>query len=107
MTNLAEGSWPNRLGLVVSQAALFAVVMPALAEAACPFPLIDVKNEMIEASVAQYAGSCPCPENADRAGRRCGRRSAWHRGGGQAPLCYPDDIPDELALAYCEMRYGQ
>ena len=31
---------------------------------------------------------CDCPYDIDRAGRRCGRRSAYSKPGGRAPVCY-------------------
>lgn len=46
----------------------------------------------IRQSIAAYSGSCPCPYSTDRAGRRCGARSAYNRPGGRAPLCYPADV---------------
>jgi hypothetical protein len=46
----------------------------------------------IRQSIAAYSGSCPCPYSVDRAGRRCGGRSAYSRPGGAAPLCYPADV---------------
>jgi hypothetical protein len=47
---------------------------------------------LIAASRASYPGSCPCPYDTDRAGRSCGRRSAYSRPGGYEPLCYPKDV---------------
>lgn len=52
------------------------------------------RQEIIRQSVASYLGSCPCPYNRDRAGRRCGGRSAWSRPGGYSPICYESDISD-------------
>jgi len=46
----------------------------------------------IRQSIAAYSGSCPCPYSVDRAGRRCGARSAYSRPGGERPLCYPADV---------------
>ncbi len=46
----------------------------------------------IRQSIAAYSGSCPCPYSTDRAGRRCGARSAYSRPGGAAPLCYASDV---------------
>jgi hypothetical protein len=46
----------------------------------------------IRQSIATYSGSCPCPYNVDRAGRRCGARSAHSKPGGAAPLCYAADV---------------
>jgi hypothetical protein len=51
-------------------------------------------------SIAQYAGSCPCPYNTDRAGRRCGRRSAYSRPGGASPICYSEDVTQEMVNNY-------
>ena len=51
----------------------------------------DVQRQ-IRQSIANYPGSCACPYNVDRGGRSCGRRSAYSRGGGHAPLCYPADV---------------
>jgi len=31
-----------------------------------------------------------------RSGRRCGKRSAYSKPGGHAPLCYPKDISDAM-----------
>jgi hypothetical protein len=57
-------------------------------------------QRLIAASIANYPGSCPCPESRDRAGRRCGNRSAWARGGGYAPLCYTNDITPAMITAF-------
>jgi hypothetical protein len=46
----------------------------------------------IQESIRAYSGSCPCPYSVDRAGRRCGARSAYSKPGGRAPLCYPSDV---------------
>ena len=42
----------------------------------------QIKQEIIKQSLASYTGSCPCPYNVDRAGRMCGRRSAYSKSGG-------------------------
>ncbi|HEX8526161.1 hypothetical protein [Allosphingosinicella sp.] len=52
----------------------------------------QIKQRLIRQSIANYSGSCPCPYNVDRAGRRCGARSAYSRPGGAAPLCYASDV---------------
>jgi hypothetical protein len=56
----------------------------------------EVRAYLIQESITAYSGSCPCPYNTDRAGRRCGGRSAYSRPGGRSPLCFPGDISDEL-----------
>ena len=60
----------------------------------------EVRELMIASSIASYPGTCPCPYNTDRAGNRCGGRSAYSRAGGYSPLCYKSDISDEMVAAY-------
>lgn len=55
----------------------------------------QIRQRLIRQSIASYPGSCPCPYSVDRAGRRCGGRSAYSRPGGYAPLCYPSDVTAE------------
>ena len=52
----------------------------------------EVRQRIIRQSIASYPGPCACPYNTDRAGRSCGRRSAYSRPGGFAPQCYPGDV---------------
>ena len=52
----------------------------------------QIRRAIIQASIRAYPSSCPCPYSVDRAGRRCGGRSAYSRPGGYAPKCYPDDV---------------
>lgn len=67
---------------------------------ASAFSLETIKTRMIEESIMAYSGSCPCPYNRDRAGRKCGKRSAYSRPGGRSPLCYTSDISDKQAQTY-------
>ena len=60
----------------------------------------EIRRILVNQSVARYSGSCPCPYNTDRGGRRCGRRSAYSRPGGASPLCYPSDVSDSAVEAY-------
>jgi hypothetical protein len=53
---------------------------------------IAIIARLIAASRASYPGPCACPYDTDRAGRSCGRRSAYSRPGGYEPLCYPKDV---------------
>jgi endonuclease YncB( thermonuclease family)/uncharacterized protein YraI len=59
-----------------------------------------IRQLIMQQSLAYYSGSCPCPYNVDRAGRRCGRRSAYSRPGGASPMCYPSDVSDADVQAY-------
>lgn len=60
----------------------------------------QIKQEIIDESIQNYTGNCPCPYNTDRAGRRCGKRSAYSRPGGASPICYPEDITPDILEAY-------
>src|SRR5437016_14221288 len=60
----------------------------------------QIKQKLIQQSIAQYPGNCPCPYNTDRAGRWCGGRSADSRAGGYSPLCYPGDRTQEMVDQY-------
>lgn len=60
----------------------------------------EIAKILISESIASYSGSCPCPYNTDRAGRSCGRRSAYSRPGGQSPLCFETDVTAGLIAAY-------
>ncbi|MBA8882101.1 SH3 domain-containing protein [Phyllobacterium myrsinacearum] len=52
---------------------------------ALPKPKIEIPRindttivqSIIAQSIAVYPGSCPCPYNTERGGRRCGKRSAY------------------------------
>ncbi len=63
-----------------------------------------IRQKIVKASIAAYPGNCPCPYNSDRAGRSCGRRSAYNRAGGYAPLCYASDISAAEVRAYRASR---
>lgn len=60
----------------------------------------EIVQRIIEESIASYPGNCPCPYNVDRAGRRCGGRSAYSRRGGYAPLCFEGDVNPEQIRRY-------
>lgn len=59
-----------------------------------------IRAMIIQRSLASYGGSCPCPDNVDRGGRRCGGRSAYSRPGGASPICYASDISDAEVEAF-------
>jgi hypothetical protein len=60
----------------------------------------EIRQELIRQSMASYRGNCPCPYNTDRAGRRCGARSAYSRPGGASPLCYEKDVTQKMVADY-------
>lgn len=59
----------------------------------------EIAKEIISESIARFPGKCPCPYNTDRAGRRCGARSAYVKPGGLTPMCFESDVPDQLLRA--------
>ena len=56
----------------------------------------EIKKEIISQSIASYSGNCPCPYNRASNGSRCGKRSAWSRAGGYAPICYDNEITEAM-----------
>ena len=75
-----------------------AAVLAAIALALLAMPAqgrdneAQIKQQIVKESRDSYPGNCPCPDNSDRAGHRCGARSAYNRAGGYASLCYPSDV---------------
>ena len=106
-------------GLVISSL----IVTPALAESVAPSEqarstitkkevLTDaaIIAALIAASIAAYRsggpGPCACPEDRDRAGHRCGKRSAHSRAGGWTVYCYASDISKEMIDVYRKSHGG-
>jgi hypothetical protein len=83
---------------IVLPAALVAILAAQPAQAKPPDA--DVRQRIVEQSIEAYPGKCPCPYNSDRAGRRCGKRSAYDRPGGYSPKCYPSDVSEAEVKAY-------
>ena len=70
---------------------------PATEAAPAPSPSDDeIRTGIVETSIAEYEGNCPCPYHTMSNGRRCGARSAYTRGGGDAPLCYAHDVTADM-----------
>jgi len=55
---------------------------------------------LIDDSISSYPGHCPCPYNSASNGSRCGKRSAYNRGGGYAPLCFKEDVSKGMVEEY-------
>lgn len=81
------------IGLAVAIAGL--ALAPAAAQSDA-----QVRQQIIRQSIAAYPGPCPCPYSVMRNGRSCGRRSAYSRPGGYAPICYPADISEAEVRAW-------
>lgn len=60
----------------------------------------QIKKIIIQQSIQNYSGNCPCPYNVTRNGSICGRRSAYSRAGGYAPICYPNDVTPDMIKRY-------
>lgn len=67
--------------------------------------VLNIKNKIIQDSISSYRGNCPCPYNTDRAGRKCGRRSAYSRPGGYSPICYESDVTDKMVEEYRDTHF--
>jgi hypothetical protein len=82
-------------------AALFVLVhAPIVAGSSKRSSDADVRKRMIAESIEGYPGPCACPYQRASNGSQCGRRSAYNRGGGYEPLCFPSDISDEMVKGY-------
>lgn len=87
-----------------SLAFLVVLVVSTLGSAVAAEPLTDaqIRDRVIAESIGAYPGNCPCPYNLASNGSRCGKRSAWSRAGGYAPICYPNEVSDEQVRRYRE-----
>ncbi|MDP1731129.1 MAG: SH3 domain-containing protein [Devosia sp.] len=68
-----------------------------------PKPSYDrntIVQAIIQESIWSTGGSCPCPYNTDRGGRRCGGRSAYSRPGGASPICFADQVTQAMIDRY-------
>lgn len=72
---------------------------PALAKEESAGAEQQIKQRIIEESIASYPRRCPCPYNVTRNGSACGARSAWSRRGGYAPICYEREVTQEMVRA--------
>ena len=62
---------------------------------------------MIAESIAAYPGRCPRPYNLASNGSHCGKRSAWSKAGGYAPLCYAQDVSADMVRAWRQQHGKQ
>jgi cell division protein FtsN len=76
---------------------------PAQALLSAPEPEVDrdaIIQKIIERSIQNYSGNCPCPYNTMRNGRRCGGGSAYSKPGGRSPICFPSDVTEAMIAAF-------
>ena len=95
---------PAQLGSILRQTALWTLlglplfVLPAPSAAATSDD--QIKQSIIQESIASYPGNCPCPYDYAANGSRCGKRSAWSRAGGYSPICYPEEVTPSMIEAW-------
>ena len=100
----------GRAAITARVAACLVVGTIAFAFAATPAQAAEtltdaqIRQLIIRESLSSYPGNCPCPWNSDRAGRMCGRRSAYNKPGGYAPKCFAEDISDDEVKRFRSVR---
>jgi hypothetical protein len=76
---------------------LFVTVLASIAHFASAAPNdAEVKQLIIQESIASYPGNCPCPYNRAANGSKCGKRSAWSKAGGYSPICYEEEVTPQM-----------
>lgn len=81
--------------------AALAFAPAAMATPSAPPPTdAQIREALIQQSIASTPGNCPCPFNTAANGSRCGKRSSYSRGGGYSPVCYPEDVTAEMIREY-------
>jgi hypothetical protein len=85
---------------------VFLVIFNLFAFTSPVFSLSDeeIKKKIIQESIMNYPGRCPCPYSTMSNGRSCGRRSAYSKPGGYSPICYPSDVTKEMIDEYRKNR---
>jgi len=77
----------------------FLLLFPFILIAESPQNQQIIQN-IISESIANYSGNCPCPYNRASNGSSCGRRSAYSKVGGYAPVCYAQDVTPAMISTY-------
>lgn len=85
----------------------FALALSLSVTAATPLSDAEVKQEIIQESIASYPGNCPCPYNSASNGSRCGGRSAYSRKGGYGPKCYEGDVTEAMVKEWRARHRGR
>lgn len=87
-----------------ASALVLALLAAVFSGAAASLSDDDIAQQLIAQSIANYDGPCPCPYNTARNGTRCGKRSAYSKPGGYEPLCYRQDVTDEMIREYRKQK---
>ena len=64
----------------------------------------EIRDLLMLASLALYDGVCPCPDSFNRNNDRCGKNSAYSKGGGAPILCYRTDVTPDMVKRYRDLR---
>lgn len=96
----------TRIALVVLSVSFGLTYTTAVAQDKKPTDA-QVKKSIIKESIAEYPGNCPCPYSTAKNGSRCGKRSAYSRPGGYAPICYDSDVTSEMIQEWREKHAKQ
>ena len=78
--------------------ASFCILLSIIIVFYCNKTYSKTQEQMIQESIAQYPGKCPCPYSIMSNGKKCGKRSAYSKPGGYEPLCYISDIKKKIIL---------
>lgn len=79
---------------------IYLLLLLPLISLADPISDKQIAQEIIRESLANYSGTCPCPYNRASNGSSCGRRSAYSKPGGYAPVCYASDVTPAMISTY-------
>lgn len=60
----------------------------------------QIKQLIINESIASYPSVCACPYSVARNGSMCGARSAYSKPGGYDPICYKTDVTKQMLDNY-------
>lgn len=96
MITLPRGLMLAALGCLLCTASLAKAPLATLSDQ-------QIAEQLIQQSIRRYPGNCPCPYNSTANGRACGKRSAYSRPGGQAPLCYVEDVTPAMIQRYRQL----
>jgi len=88
--------------LKVIKSTLFVTALACCLFASAKESLTDdqIKQLIINESIASYPSVCACPYSVARNGSMCGARSAYSKPGGYDPICYKTDVTKQMLERY-------
>lgn len=89
-----------KLSAILLGALLLASTAVHAQDVAAPMTEAEIKQAIIDQSIAQTPGNCPCPYHRASNGSRCGGRSSYSRAGGYGPVCYASDVTPAMVEQY-------